>query len=318
MGPLVAALALMAGGEWSPRRAADYLDARQKVWNVWPRANRGGSGPCLACHGGLHYALARPALRRALNEDAPAPYETAILDGVRRRLTQAQGTEAVLAALVLARRGVMDADTEQAFERLWKLQTPEGAWAWLTPGEDPWEQPESVYYGAALAALAAGEAPGDYQSRAGIRVNLDALRAYLAGRQSGQPLHNRLALLWASTVLRGTLPESARQAIVKEVLSRQESDGGWTIASLGPWRAHAAAPPSSGSSAYATALVAFVLQRAGARTGTALDWLRSHQDPAGYWEAVSMNKPHPEDSVERHFMREAATALAALALLEAR
>ena len=309
---------MMVAGEWSPRRAADYLDARQEAWNAWPRASRGGSGPCLACHGGLHYALARPALRRALKEGAPAQYETAILDGVRRRLAQPQGAEAVLAALVLARRGVMDADTERAFERLWKLQTPQGAWSWPAPGEDPWEQPESVYYGAALAGLAVGEAPSDYQARPTIRGNIQALQAYLARERQAQPLHNRLVLLWASARLRGTLSPAEKSALVDEALRKQEADGGWTVASLGPWRTHAAAPPSSGSSAYATALVAFVLQRAGARMRPALDWLRSHQDAAGYWEAVSMNKRHPEDSFERHFMREAATALAALALLEAR
>jgi squalene-hopene/tetraprenyl-beta-curcumene cyclase len=217
----------------------------------------------------------------------------------------------------------MDADAERAFERLWKLQTPQGSWPWPAPGLDPWEEPESAYYGAALAALAVGEAPPDYQSRPGIQRNIEALKAYLARERQGQPLHNRLMLLWASAVLRGTLSPAERSALVDEVLGKQEAGGGWTIASLGPWRAREGAPPSHGPDAYATSLAALVLRRVGVaaadpRLARALDWLRSHQDPAGYWETESMNKRHAAGSMERHFMREAATGLAALALLEGR
>src|SRR5260370_38461068 len=77
----VAALPAIAG-DWSPRLAADYLDARQKQWIAWPRAN-GDAKPCISCHTGLPYLMARPARRKALGETAPTPYETTLPVAIR-------------------------------------------------------------------------------------------------------------------------------------------------------------------------------------------------------------------------------------------
>ena len=119
------------------------------------------------------------------------------------------------------------------------------------------------------------------------------------------------------------LPDASRRALLAETSTRQQPDGGWTLASLGPWMAHPDAPPSSGSHAYATAYTAFVLQRAGVpashrRADTRRShWLRSHQDPAtGAWPAVSMNKRYPDGSMPSLFMQDAATAFAAMVLVD--
>lgn len=345
----VLALAVAPGfcGDWSPRLAADYLDARQKAWFAWPAASKGADGPCLSCHTGLSYLLARPALTRALGENAATPYETGLLGAVKKRLakrtpqdfypgakepngSEALGVEAVLSALLFAtedaRRGTLSEETGQAFDRMWALQIPtgknKGAWIWNSYDLDPWEEPDSTFYGASLAALAVGVAPSGYQSRPTIRENVEALKAYLVAQQPAQPLHNRLILAWASTKWPGALSETKRESILSDVRRRQQPDGGWTLESLGAWTKHATAPPAEGSNAYATALVAFVLQQAGmARTNPglaqALDWLRSHQDPkTGFWDAQSMNKRYPPDSMPFQFMRDAATAYASLALVE--
>ena len=37
-----------------------------------------------------------------------------------------------------------------------------GGWTWLNFGMDPWESPNSPYFGASMAALAIGSAPGGY------------------------------------------------------------------------------------------------------------------------------------------------------------
>src|SRR2546423_13945705 len=71
--------------DWNPRAAADYLDARQKQWFAWPSANSNGA-PCVSCHTGATYLLARPALRRILREAEPTPYETGLLESLRSRL----------------------------------------------------------------------------------------------------------------------------------------------------------------------------------------------------------------------------------------
>ena len=342
------ALAALAGlgADWDPRLAADYLDARQRAWLAWPPANEDPDGPWLSCHTGLTYLLARPALRQALGETAPTQYETGLLDAVRRRLprnspsrfaprekeplaSQVLGVEAVLSALLLAaedkRRGSLSRETEQAFDRMWALQIPagkaSGGWHWNSLDLVPWEEPDSAFFGASLAALAAGVAPSNYPERPGVRTRLEALTEYLQSRQQGQPLHNRLILAWASVHRPGVLPEADRRVILEEALRRQQEDGGWTIESLGPWPAHPRAPRSQGSNAYATGLVVFTLQRVGVpasnpRVDRALGWLRAHQDPkAGFWDAPSMNKRYDPGSIPLHFMRDAATAFATLALL---
>ena len=118
----------------------------------------------------------------------------------------------------------------------------------------------------------------------------------------------------------GALSESQRASLVNDVFAGQEADGGWTLDSLGQWTMHPDAPPATGSNAYATGFTAFALERAGIRApglSRALAWLRSHQDPAtGAWVAVSMNKRRPADSMEGLFMQDAATAFAAIALIE--
>jgi hypothetical protein len=116
------------------------------------------------------------------------------------------------------------------------------------------------------------------------------------------------------------LPAETRKSIVAELWKRQQPDGGWTMASLGPFAFKEKAPRQEGSNAYATAVVALVLQRtegSSPKLGKALSWLRARQDPeGGYWSADSMNKQYPADSMEIKFMRDAATAYASLALLE--
>jgi squalene-hopene/tetraprenyl-beta-curcumene cyclase len=95
--------------------------------------------------------------------------------------------------------------------------------------------------------LATGLAPANYQSRAEIRANVAALTAYLRQGQKTQLLHNRLFLLWASAKMRDLLPDDDKQAILHDLWSKQEADGGWTLQSLGPWKKRDAVPPAVGS-----------------------------------------------------------------------
>jgi squalene-hopene/tetraprenyl-beta-curcumene cyclase len=330
------------GADWNPRLAAGYLDARQKEWFAWAPAKASG-GPCVSCHTQVTYLLARPGLRRALGEDRPTQYETGLLDALRARVpirdakevlpafkrepaaSQALGVESIHAALFLAANG-WNADAQAAFDRMWSVQIREGqsagAWEWFSLNLDPWEMPESRFYGASLAAMAIGYTPADYRKQPEIRERVTALVEYLRRELPSQPLHNRLTLLWASKGLPEVLPAAARKSIIEEAWSKQQTDGGWTLESLGPFTPHQAAPPSAGSNSYATALVAFVLRRAGVDGGDpklkrALDWLRAHQDAAsGSWAADSMNKRFEAESMQIRFMRDAATAFASMALLE--
>ena len=304
------------GADWNPRAAAQYLDSRQKDWFAWPTANSAAK-PCVSCHTGMTYLLARPALRKALGEDRPTEYETGLLASLRSRVDKKEpatapglGVESIMAARFLA--------SPEAVDRMWALQLHEGdakgAWNWFNLELDPWEMPESRFYGAALAAMAI---PAGQQQRPEARE----LVAYLNRDQSTQPLHHRLMLLWASTRFPGVLPADARQAIIDQVWKNQQADGSWTNQALGPFQPHPDALPAAGVNAYATAFTAYVMQQAGGdpanpRLARARAWLRTRQDPdCGCWQAVSMNKKYEPDSMQSKFMTDAATAFAVLALL---
>src|ERR1051325_10453811 len=87
--PLVLTLGAAAADrrDWNPRLAADYLDQRQKDWFAWKTASRTG-GPCVSCHTGVPYLIARPALRRALRESGATSYEDGLRAGLRPRTAQ--------------------------------------------------------------------------------------------------------------------------------------------------------------------------------------------------------------------------------------
>ncbi|MGH9664734.1 MAG: hypothetical protein ACRD9L_09955, partial [Bryobacteraceae bacterium] len=332
-------VAVAFGADWNPELAARYLDSRQQAWFAWPRAKAVG-GTCFSCHTGATYLLARPALRWALGESEPVSYETALRNALVARVqyrdakdgplgAQALGVEAVFAALFLAPGNdgqPLNADVQAAFDRLWALQIQDGpakgAWSWFQLGRDPYEMPDSVYYGATLAALASGRTPPSYRGEPQVRTHIQELSEYLARGRESQPLHNRLMALWASTALPDVLAPAARRSTIAEVWDKQSSDGGWTIQSLGPWKEHPKAPASTGTNSYATGLAAFVLSAAGvprsdSRLARAVNWLASHQDrQTGSWAADSMNKEYPPGSMEKGFMRDAATAFASMALAQ--
>jgi squalene-hopene/tetraprenyl-beta-curcumene cyclase len=331
--------------DWNRRLAADYLDSREKEWFAWPGANKAVGGPCISCHTNMTYLLARPALRHALGEKQATQYEQGLLDTMRARLDkkdaadmfpttkgrhgdEAVGVESVLATLFLVEQSAgkpLSAEARKAFDRMWALQLREGksagAWMWNEYDLDPWEMPDSVFYGAALAAVAVGEAPASYRVEPDVRGRVHEMIAYLQREQQSQPLHNRLLFLWAASSLPGIIPDAERKSLIAEVLGKQSASGGWTLESLGPWKQHIHAPPAEGSNNYATGLTAFVLQKAGVKRSDsgmvkALDWLRSQQDAkTGSWAADSMNHDH-EDPMTSRFMQDAATAFAVLALVE--
>lgn len=315
-------------GDWESMLAAKYLDEKQKQWAEWKPAQAAG-GTCLSCHTGLPYLIARPAVRELHNQAEPAAYEKALLGGLRHRLAQPMPAapyktgfvvETVLAAVALA-------PDAAALERMWATQTLEGAnagaWAWYSLDLDPYETAVSPYYGATLAAWAVSKMPAEYRTRPEVAPRVRALVEYLRKNQAGQPLHNRLGLLWSAGNLPGLMTKAEQAALVGELWKLQQKDHGWTLESLGPWGAHAKAPAAvAGSNAYATALVAFTLQRGGAshrdkRLMYALNWLAERQDQkTGSWAAQSMNKVYAEGSLQADFMRDAATGFAAAALAE--
>ena len=255
---------------------------------------------------------------------------------------QSRGTEAVLNALILAtsdaQTGVLSNPTKIAFDNMWALQETageeKGAWAWLQFALEPWEAEDSQYYGATLAAIAVGTAPENYRLSPEIQNRVTTLRDYLHREYATQSTMNRVALLWASAKLPGLLDSAQQTRIIQEVARAQQSDGGWRLSSLvwrNGWGLRSFArtrlradwtSQDRRSDGYATGLITLALQQAGMpptepTVRRALSWLENNQSKEeGCWPSYSVNQRRGPNSNVGHFMRDAATAYAVLALTQ--
>jgi hypothetical protein len=294
--------------------------------------------------------MARPALRAMLSENAPSPPERQLLDNVTKRVRmwkqvepayptekrgagkteESRGTESILNAVILVSydvpTGKLSTDARLALDNMWgeQLKSGEarGAWSWLQFHNSPWEG-DSQYYGAALAAIVVGSAPGNYQSAPEIQEDMKLLREYLVQQRESQILIDRVMLLWASTKVPGLLMPAQRKSIIDEALSKQQADGGFSLSSfVGGWKRHDGTPLETKSDGYATGVVTLALEQAGMKRDQpqlkrGLAWLRLNQDKTdGRWLAYSLNKQRDLSTDIGRFMSDAATAFAVLALQE--
>ena len=338
--------------DWSPSKAAAYLDKRLAWWSAWPSAAKEQGTFCVSCHTSTPYSLGRAALHGALGEAAPAPMEQKLLDSVTKRVrawhdvepfypdqlrglpktSESRGTESILNALILvshdAPAGKLSPDARLALDNMWALQIKSkdmpGAWAWLQFHNAPFEG-DSQFYGNCLAAIAIGSAPADYQSEPKIKPGVDLLKAWLVKNMDAQTPLDRVVLLWASAKLKGLLTPEQQSKIVTETLAKQRADGGFSMAGLtNGWKRHDNTPVDSASDGYATGVIAYTLEQvsvpdSGAPLKKALGWLaKSQVESDGRWPAVSLNNNRPVLSDTGLFMSDAATAYAVLALTNAR
>ena len=343
-GPRVAA----AHETWNSSAAAHRVDARQTWWMNWPKARRDHDTACISCHTALPYALARPTLRGTLGEKGPSLPEQEMLAYVQKRVDlwdeiepfyndaksgprktiESRGTESVLNALVLAR---YDADTKtmspltrKAFRTMWTMQLTEGAnkgaWNWLNFHLSPWENDESLYYGATLATIALGETPASYLSSPDIQEHLTALRSYLTSNYEAQPLANKVIVLWASSRFTGLITPAQRTALLSEIQAHQQPDGGWSLARLGDWKRQDKTPFDTRSDGVATGLTVYALSQNGVASDTpemqrAVAWLVSHQNAeGGQWDGYSVNKQRDVSADASQFMTDAASNYSLMAL----
>jgi squalene-hopene/tetraprenyl-beta-curcumene cyclase len=349
------------GSAWDQKAAAAYLDQRVGWWMGWQRAARDHDTFCVSCHTAVPYAMSRPSLRAALGEQGLSANERKLLDNVTKRVrlwkevapfytdadrgvyksVESRGTESVLNALILAshdasksngmdaQSGHLSDDTRAAFENMWAEQQTtgeqKGAWLWLRFKNEPWEADDSGFYGASLAAIAVGTAPENYRTKPEIQNNLKMLREYLNRESAAQTLSNRAVLLWASAKVPGLVEPERQKAIISELLSKQQPDGGWSLTSMaGDWKRHDGTPQEALSDGYATGLTTFALQEVGIsrenpQLQRGLAWLTANQNRTeGFWLAYSLNnnEEHHISPDTVRFMKDAATAYAVLALSE--
>jgi squalene-hopene/tetraprenyl-beta-curcumene cyclase len=350
---------------WDRVAAAQYLDDRINLW--FEKTKEPGTGEdkttCISCHMVVPYLLARPSLRKAMALNEPTPQETRLLTEVARRVDShpdhdslpdpkhrgERGTEAVLNSLILAgqdaalKRRQPSEITRKAFRQLWDTQRADGAWDWIDVAQEPDESADSHYYGAALAAIAIGTAPGmQYVGEAATATNLFKLRAYLKRGYAAQNLYNRTWMLLASSRLPGLLNKERREELMSELKAKQNADGGWSLYKLGPWKWSKASPPFAPpgkpdtsllekSDAFATGLIAYALPHADLPANDpafsrATEWLKANQNEVRTdrhtwkcWRTYSLNhdREHGGDhggDWKQLLMSDMATAFAVLAL----
>src|SRR5215471_13201275 len=97
---------------------------------------------------------------------------------------------------------------------------------------DPWESPNSPYFGASLAALAVGSAPEGYIDSPEIAERLKALRAYFQRQHGTVSLLNQLYGLWASSRVPELLTAEQRKTTIDAAFALQQPDGGWSTVAL--------------------------------------------------------------------------------------
>jgi len=356
---------------WDAAAAARYLDARMDLWWTNAKVLKTGDADarCISCHTAVPYALARPSLRRVAGETTPTAHEQRIAETAKLRVEvgaarqpfydnsedkkrESRGVESVLNALVLTSRDAnrrdtgVSPDTQAALSQMWSAQRADGSWDWLNFGLEPYEAPDAVFHGAALAAMAAGTAShlASTSNTRATDAGVDRLRTFLSTNVSSQRLFNQAWALLAAGQLDGVLSGTQRDAVVRALKERQRPDGGWSMADLGAWHWDKTEAPFSSpgttdasllatSDGYATGLVVYALRRghvpaSDASVVNARAWLTSHQqtgtvtDPAwAPWRAHSLNfdREHGGPKGEawrRMFMSDLATAFAVLGLSE--
>jgi hypothetical protein len=335
---------------WDRQAAARYLDSREVWWQSWDRTQKDHGTYCISCHTQMPYGLARPILRQELGEPAPSGAERAMLDSIQKRVRmwkdvepfyldakygagkeiESRNAESVLNAVILSsydqRQGHLSDTTRTAFDNAWALQSKTGpvagAWVWQNFHYTPWESPESEYHGAALMALAVGNAPDNYRDNLKIAANLEALRGYLTSHYDAQPLLNKIVTLWASKRFPGLLTREQHSELLADLATRQHQDGGWSLSDLGTWERVDNTPLETRSDGYATGLIVRVLEENSvpdSHVKRGLEWLVANQDKTtGAWPAWSLNKNRDPKSNIGQFMSDAATSYAVLALEENR
>ena len=330
------------------RRKAPRPISRANVWwSSWPTAARDHETSCVSCHTALPYALARPALRDSLTRPRrPVPSggdrrrhqaraalerSRAVLSDQTRglpkpasRAAPRRSSNAVILATRDAHAGRPERRRARALDNMWALQFRTGdqtaAWAWLNFHNEPWEANDSPrFFGAALAAIAVGRAPGGYAAarESGSR---QALRGYLTQGEErsrwstarcccGRRRHSRIC---------SSAEQRSRRS--STLLRRQGDDGGWSPASLGSVEARRDSTPLE-RRATATRPASFRLRwsapafrprtrtcRAGSGGSCAPGSRRRH-----VVRLVAQQAARSEDRLGK-FMSDAATAYAVLAL----
>ena len=191
--------------KFSVTKAAEYLDG---VGVGWTRERK-----CITCHTNMPYLTARPLLpgddgwkevRAFLEKDVKSWSN----GGKPRGEAFVVVTAFALAFNDAQKTGKLHATTRAALDRMWEGQKKTGEWNWIKCDWPPLEHDD--YFGATLAALAAGIAPDGYAKTDKATVGIEKLRTYFK-KTPAPDLHHTAMLLWASTKIDGLMTATSRR-----------------------------------------------------------------------------------------------------------
>jgi squalene-hopene/tetraprenyl-beta-curcumene cyclase len=296
--------------EFSAENAAKYLDG---VGVNWTRDRK-----CITCHTNMPYLTARPILKGDEWKEVRTFLENDVVSwsngGKPRGEAYVVATAFALAFNDAQKTGKLHDTTRAALDRMWDGQQKSGAWNWLKCDWPPLEHDD--YYGATLAALAVGYAPGDYAKTDKAKAGVEKLKAYFQ-KTAPPDLHHTAMLLWASTRLPGLMTAEEQKKAVDALKAKQHKDGGWCLPALGDYKRrdenNTPNDPNAESDGYGTGFVTFVLLQAGVKPTDAavtggVKWLKANQRESGRWYTRSLNND------KAHYITNAGTAFCVLAL----
>jgi squalene-hopene/tetraprenyl-beta-curcumene cyclase len=317
--------------DFSLEKASQHLEYGSVAW--------GQQRNCVSCHTNGTYLFIRPALTPMLGKPGTATRDFFVsqlkmLSEQETRKLKRSGTRPAQVIYIAAGLAEWDAhvskqlspETDQALRLMFELQDDMGTWFSLTCWP-PFES--SAYQEAHMAAMAVASAPGWVESLPeddAVRGRIDLLKKYI--RETAPPHdYARVLQLWTALRLDGILDADQKADATKLLLSKQQTDGGWSIRQFSEpeqWgEGNRAAklraepefdsPPSDG---HMTGLALLVLQESGVPSDRSelqrgLDWIRKNQRESGRWWTRSLNTD------KWHFITYSGTAYPLLALQNA-
>jgi squalene-hopene/tetraprenyl-beta-curcumene cyclase len=312
--PIAARLSLAKSAAYLDNMAAFWMQ-RQDISHKLGYAGKAALTSCGSCHANYSYLMARPLLSREFPksemEETRRYLEerTKNFDRLRREhphvgpvFQDGDGGFVGFSALEFVSiatglvfydaqtTGKLQPGTRAALTKMWALQNSFGDWNAMdhcAAMSFPVAEFDG-YYGATLAALATGIAPGDYAKSEEGKAGLARLRDYFK-RNAPPNLHHKAMLLWASQRTEGLMTPEERSATIKEVVKLQREDGGWSMSSFKTITRYSRSkfqdPASDG---YATGFFVYVLRQAGLPASRpeivrGVKWLKTHQRESGAW-----------------------------------
>ena len=299
--------------DYSLQAADVYLaDAAQSWTNKYQ---------CISCHTNGLYLMAGAMEPAGKPWDETRAFALDYLDAYINEIKTPNGQYGAVEGIVATacflalgdsiRYGTLSPETMLAMDYAISLQDEAGNWPrWLACNWPPYES--DTHFGVTLMAIVIGRAPNEYRAKPHVKLAFARLQSWLT-QHPPETMHQKAMMLWAEAENGTELDPAIRSTWVSELMSLQQEDGGWSMASLGNWPRRDGTPQLATSEAYPTAFCIWVLRRGGIKSESdeiqrAVAWLQHNQRESGRWFSRSQRAD------TRHYLSNASTNMATIAL----